>query len=178
MCSKLLQSCPTLCDPMDCSLSGSSVHGIFQARILELIAISFSRGFSQPRNWTQVSCIAGRFFPDWAMREAPKRVSSTNSPLSQRASHNRSPSASPFKLKTVLTPAFCTWCSLCLELHASMYAHGLHLSFHSSFCSKACISERSSIMHWIFYNGTPRKFICWSHSPQCEFIWRQGLLGR
>ena len=47
---EVAQSCPTLCDPMDCSLSGSSVHGIFQARVLEWIAISFSRGSSQPRN--------------------------------------------------------------------------------------------------------------------------------
>ena len=45
--------------------------GILQARILEWVAISFSRGSSWPRNWTQVSCIAGRFFTDWAMREAP-----------------------------------------------------------------------------------------------------------
>ena len=44
--SEVTQSCPTLCDPMDCSLPGSSVHGIFQARILEWVAISFSRGSS------------------------------------------------------------------------------------------------------------------------------------
>ena len=48
--SEVAQSCPTLCDPMDCSLSGSSVHGIFQARVLEWIAFSFSRGPSRPRN--------------------------------------------------------------------------------------------------------------------------------
>ena len=42
------QSCPTLCDPMDCSPPGSSVHGSFQARILEWVAISFSRGYSNP----------------------------------------------------------------------------------------------------------------------------------
>ena len=48
--SELTQSCPTLCDPMDCSLPGSSVHGIFQAIVLEWIAISFSRGSSQPRD--------------------------------------------------------------------------------------------------------------------------------
>ena len=51
------------------SLSGSSVHGIFQARVLEWIAISFSGGSSQLRNQTWVSCIANRFFTDWAMRE-------------------------------------------------------------------------------------------------------------
>ena len=54
---------------MDCSLPGSSVHGIIQVRILERVAISFSRGSSHPRNWTRVSCIAGRYFTDWAMRE-------------------------------------------------------------------------------------------------------------
>ena len=54
------QSCPTLCDPMDCSLPGFSVHGIFQARILEWIAIPISKGTSQPRDQTLVSCIAGK----------------------------------------------------------------------------------------------------------------------
>ena len=58
------------CDPMDCSLPGSSVHGILLARTLEWVAISFSRGSFRPRNKTQVSCTAGRFFTDWAMREA------------------------------------------------------------------------------------------------------------
>ena len=52
----------TLCNPMDCSLPGSSVHGILQARILEWVAIFFSKGSSQCRNWTWVSFIAGRFF--------------------------------------------------------------------------------------------------------------------
>ena len=55
---------------MDCSLPGSSVHGILQARILEWVAISFSRASSQPRVQTWVSCIAGRFFIIWAKREA------------------------------------------------------------------------------------------------------------
>ena len=62
--------CLTLCDPMDCSLPGSSVHGIFQARVLEWIAISFSRGSSRPRDWTKISRIAGRPFTIWATREA------------------------------------------------------------------------------------------------------------
>ena len=56
-------------DPMDCSLPGSSVHGILQARIWDWVAISFSRESSQPRNQTWVSCTAGRFFTDWATRE-------------------------------------------------------------------------------------------------------------
>ena len=56
--SKVAQSCLTLCDPMDCSPPGSSVHGMLQARILECAAISFSRGSLQPRGQIQVSCIA------------------------------------------------------------------------------------------------------------------------
>ena len=55
------QSCPTLCNLMDCSQPGSSAHGILQARILELIVISFSRGPSRPRDWTWVSSVTGRF---------------------------------------------------------------------------------------------------------------------
>ena len=69
--SKLLltQSCLTLWDPMDCSLPASSVHGILQARILEWVAMSFSRGSSWLRDQTWVSCIAGRFFTIWATKE-------------------------------------------------------------------------------------------------------------
>ena len=71
------QSCLTLCDPMDCSLPGSSVHGILQARILKWIAIPFSRGSSRPRDWIHVSWMAGRFFTIWANREtgySPKEL--------------------------------------------------------------------------------------------------------
>ena len=64
------QSCPTLCHPMDHNLPGSSVHGILQARILEWVVILFSKGSSQPRDRTQVSCIAGRFITVLATREA------------------------------------------------------------------------------------------------------------
>ena len=61
--------CLTLCNPMDCSLPSSSVHGIFQARVLEWVAISFSRGSSWPRDRTRVSRIAGRHFTVRATRE-------------------------------------------------------------------------------------------------------------
>ena len=59
-----------LCGPMDCSLPGFSVQGILQARVLECVAFPSSRGSSQPRDQTQVSRIAGRFFTIWATREA------------------------------------------------------------------------------------------------------------
>ena len=68
--SEVTKMSPTLCHPMDCSPWGSSIHGILQARILEWVAISFSRGSSQPRDQTQVSHIAGRRFNLWATREA------------------------------------------------------------------------------------------------------------
>ena len=68
-------SCVRLCDPMNCSLPGSSVHGMLQARILEWVA--FSRGSSQPRDQTQFYHIAGRFFIIWATREA-------NTPIQNR----------------------------------------------------------------------------------------------
>ena len=68
--SEVTQLCPTLCDHMDCSLPGSSLHGILQARVLEWVAISFSRGSSRPRDWTWVFCIPGRCFNLWAIREA------------------------------------------------------------------------------------------------------------
>ena len=64
------QSCLTLCDPIDCSLPGSSVHGIFQARTLECVAIPFSKGSSWPKDQTWVSYIADRSFTVWATREA------------------------------------------------------------------------------------------------------------
>ena len=70
--SEVAQSCPTLCDPVDCSLPGSSVHGIFQAIVLEWIAISFSRGSSQPRDWTGVSRIVDRRFTVWATKQLTK----------------------------------------------------------------------------------------------------------
>ena len=68
------QSCPTLCDPMDCGPTGSHVHGIFPARILEQVAISFSRRSSQPRDQIWVFHIAGRFFTIWATRKAVEYV--------------------------------------------------------------------------------------------------------
>ena len=76
--SEVAQSYPTLCDPMDYSQPGSSIHGILQVRIPEWVFISFSRRFSQLKDQTQVSHIAGRLFTIWATREVtllPKNTS-------------------------------------------------------------------------------------------------------
>ena len=70
VCS-VTQSCPILCDPLDCSLPGFSVRGILQARILEWVAISFSMGSSQPRNQTDVTCIGRRILHHSTIWEAP-----------------------------------------------------------------------------------------------------------
>ena len=64
-----VQPSPTLCDPMNCSLPGSSARGILQARILEWVAIPFSRESSQTGDGTLISCLAGRFFTIWATRD-------------------------------------------------------------------------------------------------------------
>ena len=85
--SEVAQSCLTLCDPVDCSPPGSFIHGILQARILEWVATSFSRGSSRPRDRTQVSCIAGRHFNLWATREAMHTNQSPNTCVHVYVSH-------------------------------------------------------------------------------------------
>ena len=99
------QSCPTLCDPMDCSPPGSSVHGILQARILEWVAYPFSRGYSQPRIEPRSSHIAGGFFTVWATREAQSEGDGSSilsdfgarqAPLSMRFSRQEHWSGFPF----------------------------------------------------------------------------------
>ena len=69
--SEVAQSCPTLSDPMDCRPPGSSIHGILQARVLEWVAIAYSRGSSWPKDWTHVSCIGRRVLYHCATWEAP-----------------------------------------------------------------------------------------------------------
>ena len=72
--SESAQTCPTLCNPMDCSPPHSSIHGILQARILEWVTISFSRGSSQPRDRTRLSLFVGRRFTVWATREVKNKI--------------------------------------------------------------------------------------------------------
>ena len=80
-CCLVAKLCPTPCDPMDCSPPGSSVNGIPQVRILEGVAICFSKGYSQPRDRTHVSCIGRQVLYHWANREA-----SENARISQQHS--------------------------------------------------------------------------------------------
>ena len=79
VCVLVTQLCPTLCDPMDCSPLGTSVHGILQTRILEWVYVPFSRGSSWPRDQTRISHIGSRFFTVWASRETtPKALEKSN----------------------------------------------------------------------------------------------------
>ena len=81
---KVAQSCPTLCNPMN-----YTVHGILQARILEWVAFPFSRGSSQPRDWAQVSRIAGGFFINWATKPNPRIPEWAAYPFSSGSSQPR-----------------------------------------------------------------------------------------
>ena len=81
------QSCLTLCDPMDCRSPGSSVQGILQARLLEWVAISFSRGSSRPRDGRRFFHTAGRLFIHWATREALRNLEGEH----EHSRHSRDP---------------------------------------------------------------------------------------
>ena len=76
LCCRCLvaQSQPTLCDPMDCNQLGPSAHGISQARLLEWVAISFSKGSSWPRDWTCIYCLGRQILCHWATREVKKAI--------------------------------------------------------------------------------------------------------
>ena len=103
MCAKSLQSCPTLCDPMECSPPGSSVHEILQARIMDWIAMPSSRGSSPPRDQTQVSmspALAARFFTTSMTWETPQKLA-----IHLRLIHKSS--NTPIKILLLTRPFFC-----------------------------------------------------------------------
>ena len=86
---KAAESCLTLCDPMDCSLPGSSVRGILQVKILEWVAIPFSKGSSQPRDQTQLSHIAGGFLYQLSHQGSPRILEWVAYPFSSGSSQPR-----------------------------------------------------------------------------------------
>ena len=132
------QSWLTLCDPMDYHLPGSSVHGISQARILEWVAIPFSRGSSQPRDGTQVSCIAGGFLTIWATREPlrflpqewgrqTKGILLGSSYLSRNPSHHRIACWSDSRFQLLAQYSLWIW-----EPESSVQSHTLWVNFGST----------------------------------------------
>ena len=104
---------PTLCNPMDWRLSGYSVQGILQARILEWVAIPFSRGSSWLRDWTWVSCIADRFFTIWATQEGGGCKNFLSPGLYcgviSKAEPHREGETSPWQLASFKFQGGCTW---------------------------------------------------------------------
>ena len=150
--AKSLQLCPTLCNFMDHSLPGSSVHGILQARFLEWVAMPSSRGSSQPRDWTCVSCdscIAGRFFTaeprakpsdqhlvlfcsnEHLFRQQQGKVGQKyNLLLSHQYSHCQ-----------IFTP----WISPPHPPQESLRAHSIVLSYHSYYFSVATITNHHKL---------------------------------
>ena len=113
--SEVARSCPTLCHSMDCRSPGSSVHGVFQVRILEWVAISFSRGSSQLRDRTLVSCTAGRLFTVWASRKYTHTHTHTHTHMSQTCTRH-----------------YVCVCSLCIFHICDIYIpyiYGIHI-FH------------------------------------------------
>ena len=183
----LVTQCPTLCDPMDCSPPGSSVHEISQARILEWVAISFSRGSSQPRDRTRVSCTAGRFFTDWATREALESESESEVAQSNGLYPTRllCPWDSPGKNTEVGHSGmfFAVWGSslLLLSTNSSIHPHFLSISQDSSILSCQLIlqtADRSTQPYLSLESRDLSCHMCWEcffkniHS----FIWLHQVL--
>ena len=122
-CCLVAQSCPTLCDRMDWNPPGSFVHGISQARILEWIAIFFSRGSCQPRDQTSVSCIAGGFFTDWATRKTPDAIWDSSQKPACHIPYNDPRALTCLKLE-VLVPQSCP--ALCDFMDCSSPGFSVH----------------------------------------------------
>ena len=130
--SEVTQSCLTLCDPMDYSLPGSSIHGIFQARVLEWVAISFSRGSSPPKDWTQVSHIAGRRF--YCLSHQGSSLSRMAPPNSLRLCRSITASTNPLKWNWTMASRFMSkseelefGCDFCRMLSHILLMHTSHV---------------------------------------------------
>ena len=122
--SEVAQSCPTFIDPKDCSLPGFSLHGILQARVLEWVAISSSRGSSWPRNRTWVSCIPGKHFNLWATRE-----------VSESESHSvMSDSLRPHELYSILQARILEWLAFPFSRGSSQPRDGIQVSYKAGRC--------------------------------------------
>ena len=130
LCS-VAQLCPTLCDPLDWSPPGSSVLGDSQARMLEWVAMSSSRGSFQTRAQTQVSCTAGGFFTDWATREA-KKMESLCCTLEANL-YSKSATLQLKKKTKKLSISFLVkkWSASCSLLSDSLWPHGLYSKWNS-----------------------------------------------
>ena len=136
-----LQSCPTPCDPMDCSLPGSSVHGILRARILEWVAMPSSRGSSRPKDRTCISCTPGRFFttePTWNTPPSPQPI-------------YMSPSKFPISIRMRCAVLCCRFSRLCATPWTVAHQAPLSTGFSRQEYWSGLIYPSASIRipHWI-----------------------------
>ena len=148
------------------SLPGSSVRGILQARLLEWVAINFSRGSSQPRDWIRVSCIAGGFFTTWATREAHVYSNCDKISLCNSFSSHQLQEWNP----NVLIKAYRT-------LHSPRAPPASTNAMPLLFCF-CLLSSSSSVSLTCCYGLNVcvlSRFICWGSNPQCGCGWRWGL---
>ena len=132
VCVLVAQLCPTLCNPMECNSPGYSVHGFLQARILEWVDISSSRGSFQPRDWTWVSHVAGRFFTIWVTRSSLLWVTEKQSPRS--ASQQEAPCFSVTRFQSWAT---CAWQRLKCKTQLTLQKAAM--KFQDTIDSKICL---------------------------------------
>ena len=140
-------SCPALRNPMDYSPPASSIHGILQARIMEWVAIPFSRGSSQPRDQTQVSHMAGRFFIIWATREALqykiKSLKKKKGQWRKRVQHPH-PGQDDGRLGPVVKKKNTAGMS---EVQVSWWAHSITMRPQGAFAEHPCVVKQGPWRH-------------------------------
>ena len=168
------QSCLTLCDPIYDSPPGSSVHGILQARTLESVTMPSSRGSSQLRAWTYISCIAGVFFTFWATREAPL---STYSPTkcSTPASVFLTNKPRHLHLHSFLM-SFLPWITFCFLTHfAFSFSLATHIiNFQMSFHISLVRAYLTTIIpvNLTSFSCTQLQYFSFSHENIYDFVLR------
>ena len=136
----LIQSYPTLWDPVNYSLPGSSVHGVFQARVLEWIAISSSKGSSPPRDLTWVSCLGRWFFTIWDTREASPEI----------LVHVRETNKTPFQTLSELFERKLKWSRISTEWDRTQFCYQKHDSLCPASPIRKCLAKINLHLQFFF----------------------------
>ena len=192
MCTQLLQSYPTLCNPIDCSPPGFSVHGILQTRILKLVVMPSFRGFSQPRDQTHISCIAGGFLTTATTWEAllVGRIGGNIYP-NCKEQQAVNPNWKERKRKVTQSRAFpgalaeySVWRNFqCYEI---FQGHSSYCVFSAALDTGAVIEEPSRIWQWagklqtvaVQWNECSLKFwVGWEHKGRASDLFPEGVKG-
>ena len=170
MCVCLVsQSYPTRCCPLDCSPPGSSVHGILQTRILDWVAIPFSRGSSWPRDQTRLSCIAGRLFAIWATKKPIQFSRSVLSDCLQPhgLQHARPPCPLPTPGVYSNSCPLSWWCHSVISSSVVPFSSTFNLSHHQGIFSSESVLPIRWPKYWSFsFNISPSN----EHSGLTSFM--------